>query len=128
MHRFKCALFIALGFLLIATALYLSHDTQTFIAEAQRAEGRVVALNAGGSHPQISFTDQHGQQHSYPQGGLIFGYAVGDKVQVLYRAEAPKARAQLDAFGALWANSLLFAVLGLAFICAGSVGVRTEPQ
>lgn len=119
MHRCKSALFLALGLLLLTAALYFGYDTHTFIAEARRAEGQVVALNAGGSHPQIAFTDTHGQRHDYPQGGLIFGYEVGDAVLVLYRSEAPTASARLDAFGALWAESLLLGLLGLAFTAAG---------
>lgn len=119
MHRCKSALFLTLGLALLATALYFGLDTQSFMAEAQRARGQVVALNAGGSHPQIAFTDVHGQRHDYPQGGLIFGYEVGDRVQVLYRSEAPTVSARLHTFGALWAESLLLGLLGLAFTRAG---------
>lgn len=46
MHRCKSALFLTLGLALLATALYFGLDTQSFMAEAQRARGQVVALNA----------------------------------------------------------------------------------
>lgn len=115
MHRFKSALFLGIGLLLLTATLYSYLDTLAFLDQAKRAPGQVVALNAGGSHPQISFTDEQGRQHSYPQGGLIFGYEAGEAVQVLYLAEKPAPSARLEAFAALWAEPLLCGLLGLAF-------------
>lgn len=68
--------------------------------------GRVVALNAGGSHPEIGFTTPEGQQRSFPQGGLISGYAVGQPVEVLYDPSgrfdpAVRSRAALYGFPGL---------------------------
>lgn len=36
----------------------------------------MVKLNAGGSHPQIAFVTEAGEQISYPQGGLVLGTKV----------------------------------------------------
>ena len=51
MHRFKSALFLGIGLLLLTATLYGYLDTLAFLDEAKRAPGQVVALNAGGSHP-----------------------------------------------------------------------------
>lgn len=118
-NRLQGLLFLLVGIgLLIAAGVYglKSYD---FVQQASRADARVVALNAGGSHPQVEFETASGETVSYPQGGLIFGYAVGDPVRVLYRPENPRATASVDAWGALWGGALFLFSLGLAFASAG---------
>lgn len=80
--------------------------TREFLDHAVTAQGRVVALNAGGSHPQIEFTNNRGEPISYPQGGWIGGYKVGDQVTVLYLPNSPNPRPTVDRFGAVWAWSI----------------------
>jgi hypothetical protein len=91
-----------------------------FVKSATASEGVVVRLNAGGSHPEIEFTTAAGRKVSYPQGGFIFGYRPGQKVRVLYLADAPAQTASVDAFGALWFVPVLLTVIGLFLIIAGA--------
>ncbi|WP_241151993.1 DUF3592 domain-containing protein, partial [Pseudomonas viridiflava] len=92
---------------LLFIALWLGQDRLGFLADAQRAEGHVSALNSGGSHPQIEFTDATGRVISYPESGLIFGYEAGDSVTVRYRPENPSGTAIIEDRGALWGATLL---------------------
>ncbi|QND54254.1 DUF3592 domain-containing protein [Phyllobacterium sp. 628] len=108
---------IGIGFLIAAAVSVVT--TTRFLQNSIMASGNVTALNAGGSHPQISFITQAGEQISYPQGGLVFGTKVGDQVEVRYRAEAPKQSATLNRFGAIWTLSIFLSVLGAGFTWAG---------
>jgi hypothetical protein len=90
--------------------------TRNFIIHAKTGNGEVVALNAGGSHPQIQFTTEAGQKVSFPQGGLIFGYHPGEQVRVLYTPSDPAKSHTVDAFGALWFVPMLLTLLGSMFI------------
>jgi hypothetical protein len=61
-----------------------------------------VALNAGGSRPQVEFVNSNGRRVSYAQGSLISGYKIGDKVTALYLADSPNPQATIDKPGAIW--------------------------
>lgn len=115
----RALIFIPLGLCLLYLTFWLVQDRLGFLAQAQRAQGHVSALNAGGSHPQIDFTDATGQVVSYPESGFIFGYAVGDPVTVLYRTEAPASTAIIDDRGALWGVSLMMGLFALVFSAGG---------
>lgn len=104
--------------LLIAT-LVLVVRTREFVRTARAAEGTVVSLNAGGSHPQIEFIDNSGARISYAQGGLIFGYRPGERVRVLYRPGDAKSSACIDVFGALFAFPLILGAIGACFLAGG---------
>jgi hypothetical protein len=116
----RALIFIPLGLCLLCLTLWLVANRLDFLAQAQRAEGLVSALNAGGSHPQIDFSDATGKAVSYPEGGFIFGYAVGDSVAVLYRTDAPSSSAIIEDRGALWGASLLSGLLAIVFTAGGS--------
>ncbi|HEL2977634.1 TPA: DUF3592 domain-containing protein [Stenotrophomonas maltophilia] len=107
--------FGAMGLLMLIVVAFDVNDRLAFLQVAQIAEGRVVHLNAGGSHPEVAFTTAAGEQISYPQGGMIFGYEPGQVVRVLYRAERPKLDPSLDTFGALWGMTIMVALIGLTF-------------
>ncbi|MBK4999039.1 DUF3592 domain-containing protein [Pseudomonas sp. S31] len=115
----RASVFFPLGLCLLYLTFWLVEDRLDFVTQAQRTQGNVSALNAGGSHPQIDFTDATGKAFSYPESGLIFGYAVGDQVGVLYRSEAPAATAIIDDRGALWGASLLVGLFALVFTFGG---------
>lgn len=115
----RALIFIPLGLCLLCLTFWLVEHRLGFLAQAQRAEGHVSALNAGGSHPQIDFTDAKGETISYPESGLIFGYQVGDPVTVFYRAEAPASTAIIADRGALWGASLLAGLFGIVFSAGG---------
>lgn len=115
----RALVFTPLGLFLLFITLWLVQNQLDFLAHAHRAEGHVSALNAGGNHPQIDFTDANGKTFSYPQNGFISGYEVGDRVTVLYRPEDPYVSAIIDSPGALWAWSLGAGLLGISFTAAG---------
>ena len=115
----RALIFLPLGLFLLCFSVWLIQYQLDFLAHAQRAEGHVSALNAGGSHPQIDFADATGKAVSFPQGGLIFGYAVGDSVTVLYRAESPSSTASLESLGALWGANLMVGMFAIVFTAGG---------
>jgi hypothetical protein len=108
--------FAVIGLILLVVALRNAVETYNFIRTAMRVEGKVVGLNAGGSHPQVSFIAGQAGSVSYPQGGLIFGFRPGDTVQVLFSMENPAGTATIDAVGALWFAALLPGGIGTAFL------------
>lgn len=116
---FKGGLFALLGLALLAAMAINASSRMGFLQSALIADGAVVALNAGGSHPEIAFTDSTGARISYPQGGLIFGYQVGQPVKVHYQANDPTGSAVVDDFGALWGTAALLGVLGAVFTATG---------
>jgi len=111
-------LFGAVGLLSLAVgALEVTHRLE-FLEVAQAVDGQVERLNAGGSHPQVAFTTATGQRISYPQGGMIFGYEPGQPVRVLYDPARLRLEPVLDTFGALWGMTVVWVLLGLAFVGA----------
>jgi len=117
MLRSARILFLAIWLICIYGLVDSINSTQHFLQIARKASGVVVALNAGGSHPQIEFKNESGKTVSYPQGGLIAGFKIGDKVTVLYLEHAFKQRATVDRFGAVWELSIYFSIM-LALIPA----------
>jgi len=121
--RMVYIIFLLIGLILLALAGLNALGKRNFVQGAARAEGVVSALNAGGSHPQISFTTAQGRAVSFPQGGLIFGYRVGDKVEVLYNPADPAATATLSAVGAVWFSALIVAVIGAVFVAVAGTNL-----
>jgi len=111
--------FVILGLALLTLAGAASISTWRFRKTATYTDGVVVRLNAGGSHPQIGFATTSGDEITYAQGGLVFGYRTGERVRVLYDPKRPQATATLDRFGATWAAPLLLGMLGLGFVAIG---------
>ncbi|MCO8325626.1 DUF3592 domain-containing protein (plasmid) [Burkholderia cenocepacia] len=113
---FKATVGIAIGVAFLITAAIIGWSTRGFLQTAIAVPGEVVSLNAGGSHPQIEFVTKAGERVSYPQGGMIYGTKVGDKVTVLYQPEAPARTATIDKLGAVWNWTLMAAIFGVGFI------------
>lgn len=111
-------LFLGVGIVVIIIVLVWAGINYQFVKQATSAQGEVVKLNSGGSHPEIKFTTQDGKEIEYPQSGLIFGYKIGDKVEVLYDAQNPQ-RASINTFGAIWGFPVLVLTLGLIFVIVG---------
>lgn len=116
-------LFLLLGLGLIAAAASQAVSVHAFLRAAVSADATVVALNAGGSHPQIEFTAASGEKVSYPQGGLVFGYRPGDRVRVYYDARDPARTAQIDSPGALWFVPMILSAIGAISLLAGLQGI-----
>lgn len=103
----------------LAGAAWLAVEQGRFLKVAQRAPGEVVALNAGGSHPQIRFEGSTGEAISYPQGGLIWGYREGMQVEVLYDPADPRRSAVVDDPGAIWGMSIFAGGIGAGLFLGG---------
>ena len=121
-YLIRSLIFGVIGVALLAIAGYMIFARYEFLSQAQQAPGIVTVLNAGGSHPEIEFTSADNHVISYPQGGMIFGYEVGQQVQVLYRTENPQGTAVIQDRGALWGAPLMLGLVGLAFVW----GCRSE--
>lgn len=116
---FRGLMFTLIGVVILAISGYQAMARHQFLSIAHPAEGRVVSLNAGGSHPRIEFATDTGERITYPQGGLIFGYEQDQPVRVFYLADRPLSSAVVDDFGALWGMIALMALIGAAFVVAG---------
>lgn len=119
-RAFMAILFGLISVIAFLVALRAAAATRDFVRTAARAEGVVTVLNAGGSHPEIQFIDAAGRQVSYPQGGLIFGFRPGDKVQVLYAPDNPAGTATICAMGAIWFTTIIAGSLAAIFVMAGA--------
>ncbi len=117
---------IVAGGALLAAATVLALSVGSFKRTAERAEGVVSRLNAGGSHPQIEFTTADGQKVSYPQGGLIWGYRAGQPVRLFYNRANPPATARVDSVGALWGAPIILAIVALILIVAGFLATSSD--
>lgn len=113
---FKAIAGIVIGVVFLVIAGFVAWSTRDFLQTAIAVPGEVVSLNAGGSHPQVEFVTKNGQRVSYPQGGMIYGMKVGDKVTVLYQEDAPRRTATIDRFGAVWNWTLMALIFGVGFI------------
>ncbi|WP_241012856.1 MULTISPECIES: DUF3592 domain-containing protein [Burkholderia] len=115
----KAVFFCLLGVALLAGMAYSIVDTRAFLRKSEVANGEVVALNAGSSHPEIAFVTSVGEHISYAQGGLVFGMKVGDAVQVRYLASSPKTSATLDRFLAIWTVPIFLGFFGVSAVIGG---------
>ena len=106
-------LLVVLGLVLLLAATATGLHTWQWLQRSVIAQGRVASLNARGSHPEIEFAATSGETVSYPQGGLVAGWRVGDAVPVRYDPAAPAHSPCIDRLAAIWTvpMGLLFAAL-----------------
>ena len=123
MNELRLILLAVVGAALVLGSLAWLRAEVRFGRSAARAAGEVVRLNAGGSHPEVRFETAAGQRVSYPQGGLVFGYAVGDRVAVLYDPARPR-RAVVDTPGARFGFAGIGVAAGVVFLAAAAAGLR----
>jgi hypothetical protein len=119
MARLAGVFFALIGLALLVASALVARSTLHFTRTAARAPGVVTALNAGGSHPEIQFRAGGGQVVSYPQGGMIADYRVGDRVTVLYDPHRPTSTACINVPGALWDGAGGLCLLGTVFLAVG---------
>lgn len=117
---------IVIGVAFLIIAALTAWSTRDFLHTAVAVPGEVVSLNAGGSHPQIEFVTKAGERISYPQGGMIYGAKVGDKVTVLYRPDDPKQAPTIDRFGAVWNWTLTASIFSVSFILFASLNLPSR--
>ena len=120
-------LIILIGVGLLSAAIATSMSTRAFIGRASVAEGVVVSLFANGTHPNIEFTSATGRKIAYMQGGFIFGYRPGDRVNVLYLPDDPNGLPCINSFGALWFWEIGLFSLAVLFLAAGVQKIRGDP-
>ncbi|MFE1175942.1 DUF3592 domain-containing protein [Streptomyces sp. NPDC058773] len=128
---------IALGAMFLAIGLVLTGVTASFLSDAKRARGSVVALEwrdddhgASGktlehdtpvAYPVVEFTSADGMPRKFRSsaGSNPPSYQKGDLVEVLYRADSPED-AQVNGFASLWLLPLIFGGVGLGLSGAGT--------
>ncbi|MFW2272394.1 MULTISPECIES: DUF3592 domain-containing protein [Burkholderia cepacia complex] len=103
--------------MLIGTALY-AQSTREFLRTSVVVPGRVVKLNAGPHHPEITFTTLAGEQVDYAQGGEV-SVEDGATVEVRYAPDAPRTTARMNTFGAIWGTVLTIGAMGMVFFAVG---------
>lgn len=124
----RALVFLGVGIGVLSFTVANVTETRRLVDTGDRAVGAVIALYAGAtSHPEIEFKDSAGHIVRFPGNGFV-SHRVGDRVEVLFRAQNPVGTAVLNEPGALWsfdiADGLLGAVmviasLGTAFISQG---------
>ena len=112
----KSLVFTLVGVGLMISAGWWAVSTRQFVARAASAPGLVVRLNHGGAHPEVRFTTATGEAVEYGQGGMIWGYRVGDRVEVLYAPEHPGRDPVIHTAGALWGFVAMVFFMGAGFV------------
>ena len=116
LRRVKSIVFTLVGVGLMIGAVGWGISTGRFMTRAASAPGVVVRLNHGGAHPEVRFTTAAGEVIEYPQGGIIWGYRVGDRVEVLYEPEHPDRDPIIHTTGALWGFVAMDFLMGAVFV------------
>ncbi|WP_424887129.1 DUF3592 domain-containing protein [Streptomyces sp. XH2] len=129
---------ITIGSLSLVTGLIFAGVSVSFLTDAERAPGTVVALDWQGDHgggtrkargddtpaayPVVEFTSADGTPRKFRDsaGSNPPSYAVGEKVEVLYRPGSPED-ARIKGFLSLWLMPLIFGGIGLLFMGIGTV-------
>jgi hypothetical protein len=114
----------------LVIGLVLAGVSVSFVVDAERAPGTVVDLKWQQSHssssrksggnkqpmayPAVDFTSADGKPREFRDstGSNPPSYGVGDRVEVLYRADDP-ADARINGFLSLWLLPLIFSGIGL---------------
>ncbi|MEV6591197.1 DUF3592 domain-containing protein [Streptomyces acidicola] len=129
---------IAFGALFFVIGLILAGVSVSFLTDAERARGSVVALewrnddHSGASrktrgndkpsaYPVVEFTSADGTPREFRDstGSNPPSYEVGEQVEVLYRADSPED-ARINGFASLWLLPLIFGGLGLLIAGIGT--------
>jgi hypothetical protein len=128
---------IAFGSLFLVVGLILAGVSVSFLADAERARGTVVALEWRNDHsgatrkqrqndqptayPVVEFTSTDGTPRTFRDstGSNPPSYEEGERVEVLYRADAPED-ARINGFASLWLLPLIFGGIGLVIVGIGT--------
>lgn len=124
-------LFPAIGVLMLAIAVVIWTTRMRFEATAIHADGEVTALvhssstdSDGNSSsiycPEVRFLSRDGRTVEFSGSTCTqpASYDVGDSVEVLYPADAPR-RARLNGFAERWLGALIVGGIGLVFALVG---------
>ncbi|MEV1080539.1 DUF3592 domain-containing protein [Streptomyces sp. NPDC050211] len=128
---------IAFGSLFLVVGLILAGVSVSFLADAERARGTVVALEWRNDHsgttrkqrqndkptayPVVEFTSADGTPRTFREstGSNPPSYEEGERVEVLYRADSPED-ARINGFASLWLLPLIFGGIGLVIAGIGT--------
>ncbi|MEU1803314.1 DUF3592 domain-containing protein [Streptomyces sp. NPDC019937] len=128
---------IAFGAVFLVIGLILAGVSVSFLTDAKRAQGTVVALewrndssgasrkatqsNKPAAYPVVEFTSAEGTSRTFRSstGSNPPSYDEGDRVEVLYRADSP-GDARINGFVSLWLLPLIFGGLGLVITGIGT--------
>ena len=129
---------IGFGALFLVVGVILAGVSVSFLADAERARGTVVALEWRDDHrgssrhrraedqpvayPVVEFTSADGTPRTFRNttGSNPPSYEEGERVEVLYRADSPDD-ARINGFASLWLLPLIFGGIGLAIAGIGTV-------
>jgi len=122
--------FLAIGMVLLAIALYIGRDTLQFLGQSVKTEGTVVKIDysppdyARGDttptyRPVVRFVAQDGQTYEFTgQMGMASPqYRMGGKVSVAYNPGNPR-KARINDLS-LWLIELVLGVIGSGFVLFG---------
>ncbi|MEU3994042.1 DUF3592 domain-containing protein [Streptomyces platensis] len=122
---------IAFGAMFLVLGLVLAGVSASFLSDAKRTRGSVVALEwreddhgeirTPVAYPVVEFTSADGMPRRFQSstGSNPPSYEKGDRVEVLYRAGSP-ADARINGFASLWLLPLVFGGTGLAMLVGGT--------
>ncbi|MDF3148841.1 MULTISPECIES: DUF3592 domain-containing protein [unclassified Streptomyces] len=128
---------IAFGAVFLVVGLILAGMSVSFLVDAERAPGTVVALewrddDNGASrrkrandepvaYPVVEFTSADGTSRTFRSstGSNPPSYEEGERVEVLYRADSPED-ARINGFASLWLLPLVFGGIGLVIAGVGT--------
>ncbi|MFF0156160.1 DUF3592 domain-containing protein [Streptomyces sp. NPDC005263] len=128
---------IGFGSLFLVIGLIMAGVSASFLSDAQRARGTVVALewrddhssasrkhranNQPVAYPVVEFTPADGTRQTFRNstGSNPPSYEEGERVEVLYRADSP-GDARINGFASLWLLPLIFSGIGVLFAGIGT--------
>ncbi|GAA2510422.1 hypothetical protein GCM10010406_53490 [Streptomyces thermolineatus] len=137
--RWVAFVLIAVGTLFSVVGLIVAGMSVSFLRDAERAPGKVVALEWRDEHlgtsrrnrtddrpsayPVVEFTSADGTHRTFRSstGSNPPAYEEGERVEVLYRADSPED-ARIDGFLSLWLLPMIFGGIGLV-LAGGGTGV-----
>jgi len=113
------------GAMLVAAGRHFSRR-RTFVRGSAIASGTIVALTENRERdeisyfPKVSFRTPSDREVTFQSemGSTPAAGQIGDTVAVRYRPDRPHV-AEIDSFMSLWGLTLLFGILGVAFLFAG---------
>jgi hypothetical protein len=120
-------LFLTIGLGSLIGAFYFYQDKQTFLKNADVAEGTVKQLYKSKSIkksieyiPVVLYITKKGEQIEFVSShrSNLPIYHKGEKVEVLYNVKDPY-KAEINGFSSLWGNVLFFGIFGVSFFSVG---------
>ncbi|MFD7620832.1 DUF3592 domain-containing protein [Streptomyces sp. NPDC059802] len=128
---------ITFGTLFFVVGLILAGVSASFLTDAKRAPGTVVALEWRNDHsgasrkkresdrpvayPVVEFTSSDGTPRTFRSSTASNppSYEQGERVEVLYRSDSPED-ARINGFASLWLLPLIFGGIGLVIAGIGT--------